>query len=239
MLFEDFIRKKELEEYNKAIEKSSESYADEFKVLGEVNDWPIYHITLNPKGIKRVFFVAGIHGNESGGPYGILEFMKQGMRIPKDTKVEIIPLVNPTGFINKTRENENGVDVDRQFYESNLPSECKFVWDRICKSGIEYLHTLREDPDVSNFCIYYTHHHNLAKGLRDNVAKKYFSILESNEFHNDGLISLPHTKHNTIEDRVLEELGVPYMITETPGNGLLRTRAICNRDIIKYVIHNL
>lgn len=251
LLFESYTRKKELEEYNTSIAKYSEDYA-EMKLLGEVNGYPIHHLVINPSGSRRICFIAGIHGDEVGGPYGVLEFMKQKMRIPETLRVEIIPLANPTGFINNTRENGNGEDINRKFYDEDMTEESKLIWSAISKN-IEYLHTLHEDTEIKTFYLYYTHHKTLAKGLRDEVAKKYFNIFgnderkpldgESHQLYGDkvheGLIPLPHTKRNTIEDRALEEQSIPYITTETPGKAMLTTRAKCNRDIMKYVIHNL
>lgn len=251
MHFETYARKKELQEFNDKLAHYAKDYA-QLKILGEVDGHPIHHLVLNPKGGRTVCFVAGIHGDEIGGPYGVLAFMKQGMRIPENVRVEIVPLANPTGFIKRSRENNEGIDINRKFYEEDLIEECKYVWRVVNKPEMECLHTLHEDLDLKTFYLYYTHHTSLAKGLRDEVAKKYFTIFgseerkpkpgEDHELYSDkvyeGLIPLPHTKRNTVEDRILEQCGVPYITTETPGKATLRSRALCNRDIMKYVIHS-
>ena len=250
-LFEQYVHKKELQEFNERVEKYGKRYGD-LKVIGEVEGWPIHHIVVNPKGTRTICFVAGIHGDEIGGPYGVLEFLKKQIRIPESVRLEIIPLANPTGFVKRTRENAAGIDINRQFYEQKLMPECQALWDVITNSKIELLHTLHEDLDLKTFYLYYTHHKTLATGLRDDVAKKYFTIFggedrkplagETHDLYGDkvyeGLIPLPHTKRDTVEDRALEEENIPYITTETPGKANLKNRAMCNRDIMKYVIHS-
>ena len=240
-LFEQYAKKKELKQFLDEVEKHAEGYA-KINVLAEVGGFPIHHLVINPKGGRTLCFIAGIHGDEPGGPYGVLEFLKQGMRIPKDIRLEIVPLANPTGFMNKTRANSDSFDINRGFYESELIAECEALWKVAGRKDIECLHTLHEDPDSRSFYVYYTHHRRLAEGMRDDVAKRFFPIHDKPEVYGDksyeGLVPPPHTKRNTVEDRALEENMVPYITTETPGRALLKSRAKCNRDIMKYVIHS-
>jgi hypothetical protein len=96
--------------------------------------------------------------------------------------------------------------------------------------------------------LYYTHHLELAKDLRE-LATKYFDIfakekrkpLEDDVKHSDkvinGIIPLPHTVKGTLEDKCLIEKAIPYIITESPGKVNLKKRIEYNKNAIKASIN--
>lgn len=72
---------------------------------------------------KKILITSGVHGEEKGAVYGLMNFVKILMdSVPSSAKiilntfdVDIIPCVNPWGFNNETRENYNGVNLNRNF----------------------------------------------------------------------------------------------------------------------------
>lgn len=72
---------------------------------------------------KKVFIVAGIHGDEIAAPVNAYLFAKNLCNIVDDTYFKlrsscnfyIIPCVNGYGMINNQRDNGNGVDINRNF----------------------------------------------------------------------------------------------------------------------------
>jgi predicted deacylase len=223
-----------LAEFNKELLAATDGHGELTKI-GQ-----IYKFVINPTATRTICFVAGLHGNEQGGTYGALEFIKSKSYISETKKVIIIPLANPDGFSKNTRENAKGKDINRHFLEPELKDECKLVWECIKDDNVEMLHTLHEDPDMESFYCYYTHHKQLAESLR-NLAEKYFQIyggtgdLYGDKIYN-GLIPLPHDVSGTIEDKFLLHCAIPYVTTESPGKLPLGLRADFNKNAIKMTI---
>ena len=62
-----------------------------------------------------VFLSSGIHGDEPCGPGAVLEFLKSSP-LPDDCEWVIAPILNPSGLRAGTRENADGIDLNRDFY---------------------------------------------------------------------------------------------------------------------------
>lgn len=238
--FEQFTQNRNCEDFTQRLVKATEGYADIMQV-GIADDHQIFKVVINPKGKRTVAFVAGIHGDEPGGPVGVLKFLEERPYIPETKKVVIIPLVNPTGYKADTRKNKDGDDINRQFFDKTLKGEAKAVVDALEDEDLALFHSLHEDPEFSSFYLYYTHNKKLAEDIRE-LAKKYFKINDKENIRGDkafdGLIPLPHIKRGTIEDLMLVH-GVPYFTTETPGQAPLAKRAKFTKDAMKLVIHSI
>jgi protein MpaA len=68
--------------------------------------------TSNPHA--RLYISAGIHGDEPAGPMAVLELLRQN-QWPDGIEVWLCPCLNPTGFCLNTRENAQGLDLNRQY----------------------------------------------------------------------------------------------------------------------------
>jgi hypothetical protein len=245
--FESFTNKRRAEEYNKRLAEAVEGYADMMQI-GSVGNQQIFKVVVNPDARRTVCFIAGLHGNEPAGPLGVLRFIEEKIHVPRTKRLVILPLVNPTGWENNSRETSEGVDLNRRFLDKELTGECKYVWDAIKDDEILFLHTLHEDPDLKEFYAYYTHDKQLAEDVRE-LASKYFPIYGKSsrepipgEIYKDkiyeGLVPLPHIKRGGIEDKVLE-MGIPYMTTETPGKANLSRRVKFTKEAMKLTMHSI
>lgn len=63
---------------------------------------------------KRIYISAGIHGDEPAGPLAVLQLLQEN-RWPADADIWLCPCLNPSGFARNTRENANGLDLNRQY----------------------------------------------------------------------------------------------------------------------------
>lgn len=70
---------------------------------------------LGNKKNPRVIVIGVFHGDEPQGKYLIEKYFEE---IP-DTELFLIPCLNKTGFVNNTRTNSNGVDLNRNFPTEN------------------------------------------------------------------------------------------------------------------------
>lgn len=70
-------------------------------------------------GSKTILFTGGIHGSEPSGVYLLQDLIAYldatGYKIPADTRVVVVPNVNPDGIAVGQRYNANGVNLARNF----------------------------------------------------------------------------------------------------------------------------
>jgi predicted deacylase len=244
-MFLEFVNRKRAKKFNEDLIHATDGKCD----LQQIGSEQIFKIVINPNAKKTICFIAGIHGNEQAGPYGVLSFLESGFHVPSHKRVIIIPLGNPYGFEKNKRENADNEDINRHFLEKELKGECKVLWDALKHEDIDLLHTLHEDPSTEKFYLYYTHHKELAKDLVE-LATKYFDIQvkgealsinekpgEGDKIYN-GLVPLPHVVRGCIEDKTLIERAIPYITTESPGKVDLKKRIEFNRDAIKMSINH-
>jgi protein MpaA len=82
---------------------------------GEINGHPLVAYTKRSPGPRpRVYLSAGMHGDEPAPPWALLRLAQAGVFDARCTWF-ICPLVNPTGFLRKTRENVDGIDLNRDY----------------------------------------------------------------------------------------------------------------------------
>lgn len=83
--------------------------------FGEAAGCPLFALTKRTPGPRpRIYLSAGIHGDEPAPPFTLLELIERG--VFDDRAVWFIcPLLNPAGFLKRTRENAEGIDLNRDF----------------------------------------------------------------------------------------------------------------------------
>jgi protein MpaA len=65
---------------------------------------------------RRIYISTGIHGDEPAGPSAMLQLIEEN-RWPEGLDVWLIPCLNPSGFDLNTRENSNGIDLNRDYLQ--------------------------------------------------------------------------------------------------------------------------
>ena len=82
-------------------------------LLGDGTRLPAFQkLGSNPR--KNVYISTGIHGDEPAGPLAALELLKENPW-PSDLNVWLVACLNPKGFTLNRRENEEGVDLNRDY----------------------------------------------------------------------------------------------------------------------------
>jgi len=66
---------------------------------------------------RKIYISAGIHGDEPAGPSAILRLIKESSW-PSDTEIFMCPCLNPIGFLHNKRENPQGLDLNRQYKDT-------------------------------------------------------------------------------------------------------------------------
>ncbi|MDB6164893.1 MAG: Succinylglutamate desuccinylase / Aspartoacylase family protein [Lacunisphaera sp.] len=83
--------------------------------FGEVHGHPLLAYTKRTPGRRpRIYLSAGIHGDEPAPPQALLRLIGEGFFDDRCTWF-ICPLLNPTGFAARTRENHERTDLNRDF----------------------------------------------------------------------------------------------------------------------------
>jgi len=82
---------------------------------------PIWLVTFKGDAVKKkkVFISGGIHGDERAGPEAVLATIIEVANDPsryEHVNIDFVPLVNPSGWVNRTRLNAEGEDINRGFH---------------------------------------------------------------------------------------------------------------------------
>ena len=81
----------------------------------EIAGCPLFALTKRTPGSRpRIYLSAGIHGDEPAPPLALLELIETGAFDNRATWF-ICPLLNPAGFLRQTRENADGLDLNRDY----------------------------------------------------------------------------------------------------------------------------
>ncbi|HEY4485624.1 MAG TPA: M14 family metallocarboxypeptidase [Nitrospiria bacterium] len=124
--------------------------------------YPFFHLTLRgirsgQPGNRPIYIGGGIHGDEPGGVWAALEFLRRYPHLPECYRhfdFTLLPCVNPFGFEHDMRENAAGIDLNRQFRSPAPPPEV----DRVkAAAGARPFHAaleFHEDVDTPGFYLY-------------------------------------------------------------------------------------
>ena len=141
---------------------TAKSDALSLSILGQVRyaDFvaPVYlvqfaHRTANA---PRILVTAGVHGNEPAGVECAVRLVERLAQTPQRfpaCSLEIIPLVNPWGWVHDVRFNQQGFDVNRDF-ASFKTSEAKIIRDHQQRTRYDLIVDLHEDPAARGFYMY-------------------------------------------------------------------------------------
>ena len=70
--------------------------------------------TLAPRSPLRIYMSTGIHGDEPAGPLAVRQLLQEN-QWPASAELWLCPCLNPTGFPRNSRENEMGIDLNRDY----------------------------------------------------------------------------------------------------------------------------
>ncbi len=83
--------------------------------FGTIAGLPQLALTKRSRGPRpRIYLSAGIHGDEPAPPAALLALLERGVFDDRATWF-LCPLLNPVGFTRLTRENADGLDLNRDY----------------------------------------------------------------------------------------------------------------------------
>lgn len=220
------------------IDAAAKSAGFRRRVLGEVKEkglsLPVISLsrkiaTLAP----RILIAAGIHGDEPAGPHAILSLLQTfptGWPELSRYHIEIVPLINPTGFDRRQRTNWQGIDLNRTFGSASPPAEIRALMHDYRRRRIDLFVDFHEDVDTPGFYLY-----ELAPEEQESLGRPVLKALHESGFPvntsaiiegmpaQEGLIlrttrSVPRNfRKGAPQGLYMKKLGTPRTLTfETP-----------------------
>lgn len=215
--------------------------------LGKVDDLPIFLVQNDhQKGQPNILIMGGVHGEESGGPWGILNVMMKLKLMKIHVNLSFIPIMNPWGFSHGIRFNKQLKSVNSGYFRTKsgkpeLTEEGKIFnknFVRLTELSRNGFLSCHEDVEQNNFFIYEVH--NDAKPSffcreLQNIGTYYFGKQKDGPVYtgvvNDGVVL--NEKDGTIDDYLFSVGGIHRAITtETPGNDDINKRVYVYEQII-------
>jgi hypothetical protein len=158
-----------------AAEIESVAQAQGFGVerFGQIADLPLLALTKRTPGPRpRVYLSAGIHGDEPAPPLALLELIRRGV-LDARAGWFVCPLLNPVGFARRTRENADGVDLNRDYKAlRSLEIQAHARWLRR-QPNFELTICVHEDWEATGYYVYELNpatRLSLARAMLDAVA---------------------------------------------------------------------
>ena len=112
----------------------------------------------------NIYLSTGIHGDEPSGPSAILNLLKENAW--PAANLWLVPCINPTGFRLNTRENKDGVDLNRDYRHLKSPEVRAHVAWLNQQPRFDLNLILHEDWESNGFYVY-----ELNPGRRRSLAE--------------------------------------------------------------------
>lgn len=147
-------------------------------VIGEFESegrsYPLFRVRMGA-GAARVMIDAGIHGDEPAGVEAALRFIETGAddrALLSQFSFDIFPCNNPTGWERNTRENADGVDLNRAFNVRKPPAEAAIISDALQGNCFDLIFEMHEDIDAPGLYLY-----ELAEDSGDHVGERIIAAV--------------------------------------------------------------
>lgn len=100
-----------------------------------------------------IYLSAGIHGDEPAGPLALLELLRENLW-PTGFSLHVCPCLNPTGLALNRRENDAGVDLNRDYRHLQTPEVRAHVDWLKAQPPFALSLCLHEDWEARGFYVY-------------------------------------------------------------------------------------
>jgi hypothetical protein len=104
-------------------------------------------------GTKRIYISAGIHGDEPAGPLAVARLLARNC-LPAHLDLCLCPCLNPTGFSASTRENAEGIDLNRDYLNPVAAETQTHVAWLQAQPAFDLTLCLHEDWEARGFYVY-------------------------------------------------------------------------------------
>ena len=103
--------------------------------------------------VSRIYVSTGIHGDEPAGPLAALRLLREH-RWPPNAEITLLPCLNPTGLALNQRENDQGLDLNRDYLHlQSAEVRAHIAWLEK-QPGFDLCLCLHEDWESHGFYVY-------------------------------------------------------------------------------------
>jgi len=111
------------------------------------------HASPPPPPAPRIYISTGIHGDEPAGPLAVRQLLRENAW-PPGLELWLCPCLNPKGFALNRRENQLGLDLNRQYLAVEAEETAAHVaWLRR-QPSFDLCLCLHEDWEAGGFYVY-------------------------------------------------------------------------------------
>ena len=115
---------------------------------------PLLAFTRRTPGVRpRIYLSAGCHGDEPAGPAALLKLLEHGY-FASQANWFICPLLNPLGMERGTRENPDGIDLNRDYRKPRTYEVSAHVSWLCHQPRFDVALCLHEDWESAGFYLY-------------------------------------------------------------------------------------
>jgi len=210
------------------------------EVVSEVHGYQVPAFTrAGSKNAPRIYISSGIHGDEPAGPQALMEMMEDGYFV-RDVEWFVCPMINPTGHQASTRENKDGVDLNRDYFlksTDEIRGHVKWLEKQPVPDVFISLH---EDWESTGFYLYEIQKHvctsvaqSILKAASAEIEPEPSLLIDNHEVREPGWIfhepraDFPEDWPEAI---YMAERGTQVSYTlETPSSLALERRVACHQ----------
>ena len=216
------------------------------RVLPDVCDGPSVlcaHRSAKSAGSPRILVSAGVHGDEPAGTLALLEALNRG-DFSDAFEWLIFPALNPTGLLRGTRENAEGIDLNRDF-KTRRAAETRFYIEQVAVCAKIDLHlSLHEDWEYDKAYLYELNSSGRASIAREvlEVVDQCMGLVEAAIIDGHCPTARGFIRHELVPDEpegwpeaiyLTQRFQVLSYTLETPSRGLLARRVECFRKFLQ------
>ena len=150
--------------YGSAVQINVADYLEEFSglaaesgfsrhVLAEVDGYEIPAFVRRAVGAPTVYVSSGMHGDEPAGPLALQELLKEDL-FGYELEWMLCPLMNPTGISMASRENKQGIDLNRDYLRRSSAEVAGHVRWLEKQPVPDVFLSLHEDWESTGFYLY-------------------------------------------------------------------------------------
>jgi murein peptide amidase A len=114
-------------------------------------------LTRSPSGnthdASRIYISTGIHGDEPAGPLAVRQLLHEN-QWPENASLAVIPCLNPTGLRLNRLENDQGVDLNREYLDTKAPETLAHINWLSRQPSFDLCLCLHEDWESDGFYVY-------------------------------------------------------------------------------------
>lgn len=143
----------DVEQYLKTFDRVAGECGFVRVVIAEVAGFEIPAYTRAQNNGPKIYISSGMHGDEPAGPWALMEMMAED-RFSRSIEWCVCPVINPTGLSAGTRENAQGIDLNRDYWRKSTAEVAGHV-DWLDQQPVpDVFLSLHEDWESTGFYLY-------------------------------------------------------------------------------------